>query len=118
MAFSLIALPLALLLYLVVHTLRSRSRNALPLPPGPRGMPLLGNLGDLPKPGVPEWLHWLTFKDRFGPISSLSVFGKRFVIVNDRDITLELLRDQAAINSGRPRFVFGGEMYVDPCYGL
>jgi hypothetical protein len=37
-----------------------------PLPPGPRKLPLLGNIGDLPPSGMPEYLHWLKHKDLYG----------------------------------------------------
>lgn len=38
----------------------------LPLPPGPTGFPLVGNLNDLPKPGVLEARHWLKHKEQYG----------------------------------------------------
>lgn len=37
-----------------------------PLPPGPKPKFLVGNLGDLPPPGKPEWEHWLQHKDKYG----------------------------------------------------
>ena len=37
-----------------------------PLPPGPKAKFLIGNLGDLPPPGQPEWKHWLQHKDAYG----------------------------------------------------
>jgi hypothetical protein len=95
--------------YLIRRFLRS-SKHVLPLPPGPKGLPLLGNINDLPKPGVLECHHWAKHKDLYGPISSITVLGQTFVIINDADIALELLRDRASINSGRPRMVFSGDM--------
>lgn len=44
----------------------SRNSNRPPLPPGPKGLPLLGNLNDLPKPGVLEAEHWLKLKKLYG----------------------------------------------------
>lgn len=43
-----------------------------PLPPGPKGLPLLGNLNDLPKPGVLEAHHWLKHKDLYGTCDSMA----------------------------------------------
>lgn len=62
-----IVLGLVAVVYLVVYLL-SRPRNAgrAPLPPGPKGLPILGNLNDLPKPGVLEAHHWLKHKDLYG----------------------------------------------------
>ncbi|KAK4937903.1 hypothetical protein LTR10_021544 [Elasticomyces elasticus] len=48
-----------------------QTRKGLPLPPGPKGKPLIGNLSDLPPPGVQEWVHWTPHKD-FLP------YGQRF----------------------------------------
>ena len=95
--------------YLLNRVFRS-SKHALPLPPGPKGLPLLGNTDGLPKPGGTEWQHWLTHKDLYGPISSITVLGQPFIIINSAEIALELLRDRANTNSGRPGMVFSGKM--------
>jgi len=89
-----------------------QSRHARPLPPGPKGVPLLGNVNDMPKPGMLECHHWLQHRDLYGPISSVTVLGQTFVIINDADIAFELMRDRSAIHSSRPGQVFSGEMYV------
>lgn len=34
--------------------------------PGPKGLPALGNVNDLPKPGKLERHHWAEHKDRYG----------------------------------------------------
>ena len=91
--------------------LRKNSHD-LPIPPGPKGIPLIGNINDLPKPGILECHHWLKHKDLYGPISSVTVLGQTFVIVNDAKIAVELLSNRAAIYSGRPHMVFSGDMYA------
>lgn len=53
------------LLYTLSRFRRSKYGN-LPLPPGPRGIPILGNANDLPKPGMLECHHWLKHKDLYG----------------------------------------------------
>lgn len=45
---------------------RRKASNRAPLPPGPKGLPLLGNLNDLPQPGVLEAHHWLKHKELYG----------------------------------------------------
>lgn len=88
-------------------------KNALPLPPGPKGLPLLGNVNDMPKSGMLECHHWLQHKEFYGPISSVTVLGQTFIIINDPEIAFELLRDRSAIHSSRPSQTFSGDMYVN-----
>lgn len=95
--------------FLVDRLVRSKSHDH-PLPPGPRGIPILGNVNDLPPPGMLECTHWLKHKDVYGPISSITVLGQTFVIINDADIALELLRDRSTLHSGRPHMIFSSEM--------
>jgi hypothetical protein len=87
---------------------RAQAKGALP--PGPKGSPIFGNVNDLPKPGMLECHHWLKHKDLYGPISSVTVLGQTFVIINDAAIAFELLRDRSAIHSSRPGQIFSGEM--------
>jgi hypothetical protein len=100
-----------LLAFVILTTARSRLRkNDGQLPPGPRGLPLLGNLKDLAPPGKPEFLHWLKHKDLYGPISSITVLGQTMVFIHDRNIALDLLEKRAVVHSGRPKMKFGFDM--------
>ncbi|OBT69090.1 hypothetical protein VE03_01398 [Pseudogymnoascus sp. 23342-1-I1] len=98
-----------LALYVISRLLRSKG-DRRPLPPGPKGFPILGNINDLPKPGEREWEHWLQHKDLYGPISSITVLGQTMVIISDPEIAFELLRDRSAIHSSRPSQVFSGDI--------
>ncbi|KAJ4289086.1 hypothetical protein N0V90_011428 [Kalmusia sp. IMI 367209] len=84
--------------------------NGRPLPPGPKGVPVLGNVNDMPKPGVLECHHWLEHKDLYGPISSVTVLGQTMVIINDPKIVFELLRDRSNIHSSRPHQNFSCDL--------
>ncbi|KAF2024274.1 cytochrome P450 [Setomelanomma holmii] len=95
--------------YLINYLARS-NRNGRPLPPGPKGLPLLGNVNDLPKPGMLECHHWAQHRELYGPISSITVLGQTFVIINDAELALRLLRDRSASYSARPHMVFASEM--------
>jgi len=114
MAFSLFSILVfigigAAITYLVKYLARQGS-NVRPLPPGPKGLPLVGNLIDMPKPGEIEYQHWLKHKDVYGPISSLTILGQTIVIINDGQIALELLRDKAATTAGRPHSEFASKL--------
>ena len=58
-----VAIPVALAsVALVGYALRRKS--ALPRPPGPKGVPLLGNIFDFPK--EKEWLTYAKWGDEYG----------------------------------------------------
>jgi hypothetical protein len=80
------------------------------LPPGPRPLPLVGNVNDMPMPGVPEFEHWLKHKDLYGPISSVTVLGMTIVLVHDRQAVHDLLDKAASKTSGRPSMMMAGKL--------
>jgi hypothetical protein len=82
--------------------IRKRSK----LPPGPLGLPILGNIGSLPPAGQPEFRHWLSFREKYGPISSITVMGQTIVMVNDLQIAYELLDKRSTKYSSRPQMFF------------
>ncbi|KAI1827230.1 cytochrome P450 oxidoreductase OrdA-like protein [Xylaria intraflava] len=94
----------------IFRLLITKKKKTGPLPPGPKGLPLVGNIYHLPPKGVPEWKHWLQLKDAYGPISSITVFGTTYVFVQSRELATELLDKRSLIYSSRSKFVFGGEM--------
>lgn len=81
------------------------------LPPGPKGIPLLGNVFNMPDPAQKAHLHWREFKMLYGPMSSVTVLGKAIVILNGYDTAVELLEKNSAVFSGRAPLTFVGEMY-------
>ncbi|KAI1775377.1 putative cytochrome P450 oxidoreductase OrdA-like protein [Hypoxylon cercidicola] len=88
----------------------SKNAGRPPLPPGPKGLPLVGGFNDLPEPGVVESEHWLKHKKLYGPLSSLTTMGQTIVVLNDAKIARELLDKRSAIYSSRPKQVFAGEI--------
>jgi hypothetical protein len=88
----------------------SPSQRKLRLPPGPKPLPLLGNINDLPPPGAVEHEHWLKHKDLYGPISSVTIMGKTLIIIHDAKITHDLLELASIKTSGRPTSVFANQM--------
>ncbi|KAM0441988.1 hypothetical protein ACHAQK_004926, partial [Fusarium lateritium] len=101
------AMGFGLVVYLVLRAFQASKLP--PLPPGPRRLPVLGNLRDLPPPGMLEATHWLKHKKLYGPISSVTVMGQTIVVINDARIAFELLDKRSIKYSSRPKMVFAGE---------
>jgi hypothetical protein len=113
-------------LFFLVTKLKYRS---LRLPPGPRGWPILGSFFEMPASF--EWLHWSTFKELYGeyiyhhsisitiqtdvlvmigPVSSVTVLGKRVILLNSLKSCVDILEKKSSVSSGRPRMPFAGEL--------
>lgn len=69
-----LGLGAALIAVYVINKILGASKNAgrPPLPPGPKGLPVVGNVNDLPKPGDFEAHHWIKHKERYGWFSFLA----------------------------------------------
>ncbi|THU76425.1 cytochrome P450 [Dendrothele bispora CBS 962.96] len=98
------------LLYLYhrfVHSPRSR----FPLPPGPKGLPIIGSLLDSAifsndsntKSCEPEWKTYLDLGKKFNSdIIHISVLGDHTVVLNSANATDDLLEKRSGIYSDRP----------------
>jgi hypothetical protein len=98
---------LAIISYFIYAYFQKRQ---LKLPPGPKPLPILGNIRDLPPPSVPEFQHWLKHKDLYGPISSVSVMGMTLITIHDKEMAHDLLERHSSQLSGRPKMVFANEL--------
>ncbi|KAF5372596.1 hypothetical protein D9758_005204 [Tetrapyrgos nigripes] len=106
-----IDIPLgALALYYVVRLVRDyqRSRHRLPLPPGPRGLPLLGNLLDMPK--EKDWETFAKWNEEYGDLVSVRVFNQTFVFISSPLVASDLFDRQSSIYSDRPVLPMAGEL--------
>ncbi|EIW77985.1 cytochrome P450 [Coniophora puteana RWD-64-598 SS2] len=81
--------------------LASSRKRSLPLPPGPRPLPIIGNLLDVPSES--PWLTFAEWKHRFGPVSSVSILGQRTVILNTLASSTAFFDKRGAAYSDRPQ---------------
>ncbi|KAH9015899.1 cytochrome P450 [Lactarius hengduanensis] len=82
------------------------------LPPGPRGLPLLGNALQL---RGPQWLTFIKWSQQFGDVFYLNAMGQPIVVLNTQKAAADLLDRRAGIYSDRPRLIVAGEIL---CGGL
>ncbi|KAK0211383.1 cytochrome P450 [Desarmillaria ectypa] len=101
------SIPLVTALAFVVFFFYRRLRSSfgpglLPFPPGPKGLPLIGNLLD-----IPTTYHWLTYSRwaaTYGDVLFLSSPGNKTIILNSLEAATELLEKRSANYSDRPGF--------------
>ncbi|KAF9238505.1 cytochrome P450 [Melanogaster broomeanus] len=92
----------ALCLTVILRAWRKRTlRNGLPLPPGPKGLPLIGNVFDL---NISEpWLSYEQWGKKYGDVVYSSLIGQDFVVLNSWKSAHELFDQRPAIYSDRAR---------------
>ncbi|KAI0723015.1 cytochrome P450 [Earliella scabrosa] len=100
------AILLVLGVFLVSRLFRKQPLG--PLPPGPRGLPLIGSVLDIPL--TYQWVHFSNWSQRWGDIFSFSLLGQRFVIVTSPKIALDMLEKKSAIYSSRAPIPVAGDV--------
>ncbi|KDR66580.1 hypothetical protein GALMADRAFT_1146457 [Galerina marginata CBS 339.88] len=88
---------------------KTSKRSVLALPPGPKGLPVIGNLLDLP-----NGFEWETYarwgKEYNSGVIYLSVAGNDFIVLNSFNAAIDLLEKKSSIYSSRPRFTMVAEL--------
>ncbi|TFY68059.1 hypothetical protein EVJ58_g1228 [Rhodofomes roseus] len=91
----------------VVYKLAYDRRGA-PLPPGPRGLPVLGNA--LQVPTAFSWLKFTEWAKTYGDVIHVSALQRSFIILSSREAITDLLEKRGAIYSDRPIIPMAGEL--------
>ncbi|KAN0115869.1 Cytochrome P450 [Russula decolorans] len=78
----------------------ARFFDGLPYPPGPRPLPLIGNLIDIPREF--SWLTYTQLSKKYSDIISLHAFGQVIVVLNSIKVNKDLLEKRPDIYSDRP----------------
>lgn len=118
------ALPVVFLVASAVYRrLKRRKRSrSFPLPPGPKGLPIIGNVLDIPR-GIPLWEGTLALGRRYSQLTPLwfpsigiascicvdtdllylNLFGKDMIILNSSKAISDLLDKRSKIYSDKVR---------------
>ncbi|KZV73575.1 cytochrome P450 [Peniophora sp. CONT] len=86
----------------------NRRKSSLPLPPGPPGLPLIGNALDMPQ--TQPHKTFIEWGNKYGPIMHINALGMPIIIVNDVKIATDLLDKKSALYSDRPTLPMAGEL--------
>ncbi|KAJ7167251.1 cytochrome P450 [Mycena crocata] len=90
---------LLLVFYFVIRHYRRKAS----LPPGPKGLPLIGNLFDVPK--KQEWLTYIEMSRKCdSDVISVDLMGTTVIVLNSLKACEDLLENKSAIYSDRPSF--------------
>ncbi|KAI0267115.1 cytochrome P450 [Gloeopeniophorella convolvens] len=92
----------AALLVIVLLWKLSKKRPALPLPPGPKGWPVIGNLLDLPRENAAE--TFTKWGEQYGPMVYVEAAGQPILILNEAASVNEILERKGAAYSDRPQW--------------
>ncbi|KAK0432338.1 cytochrome P450 [Armillaria borealis] len=91
---SLLWLPF---LVILVVTYITRRYTFSRLPPGPRGLPIVGNILDMPT--TKPWLTFAHWSKLYGDICSVTVLGQTFIILGSSDTAVDLLAKRSSTYS-------------------
>ncbi|KAI8996327.1 cytochrome P450 [Trametes punicea] len=92
-----LVVALACVLFAAVHT--SRNTRKAPLPPGPRGLPLVGNAFDIPM--EQSWIAYRDMSNTYGDVVALHAVGQTLVVLSSVAAAVDLLEKRSAIYSDR-----------------
>ncbi|KAG6908101.1 hypothetical protein DXG01_006138 [Tephrocybe rancida] len=92
----------------ILGILARRGMQREPLPPGPRGYPLIGNVLDLPS--TKQWLTFTEWGKQYGEIVSITVFGQPIIVLNSVKIANDMLDKKSNIYCDRPIMQMAGNL--------
>ncbi|KAF9531320.1 cytochrome P450 [Crepidotus variabilis] len=100
---------LAVYIYIRPSLVSSSNSKGLPYPPGPKPLPILGNVLDIKPKEL--WVQALRWAELYGPITHLSLLSSiHLVFINTHEAALELLEQKGGVYADKPGLVMCGDM--------
>lgn len=100
---------LFVLLCLSVRWIIIRLLRPSKLPPSPKGLPLIGNLLQLPR--QLQFLKLTAWAQELGDIYTLNLAGKKLIVLSSAKAASEVLDRMSSVTSGRPRMVMVSDSF-------
>ncbi|KAF8995974.1 cytochrome P450 [Cyathus striatus] len=98
----------SLLVALFIWFRKSKHASLASLPPGPKPIPLLGNLRDLTTKEL--WLPAHKWAKQYGDVVYMHVLGQGLVFLNSPKAASDLLDKRGSIYSDKPQLMMVGEL--------
>ncbi|KDQ22111.1 hypothetical protein PLEOSDRAFT_1079619 [Pleurotus ostreatus PC15] len=116
-----VAFPIALTIFatLTIRFLaKARKRSSsLPLPPSPKGLPLLGHILEVPKEY--EWKKYSQWSKQLDTdVISLNMMGSTVIVLDSLTAAEDLLAKRSSLYSSRPSIVMLRDLYASPSLPL
>ncbi|KAG6808572.1 hypothetical protein H0H92_003676 [Tricholoma furcatifolium] len=104
------AICLATLVKNIFHTVRHQNEGRK-LPPGPPGIPILGNLLQVPRQHLATYFRQVV--EEYKGFASLNLAGYTIILIGDHRLAQELLDKHSAKHSSRPELRYM-RYHIDP----